>query len=78
MLQPGPRVQTTYARMERSVLIIGTITNVAVQEDILECTVKLVRDKMSMVNLPYKLTDFCGLSLVLHGCTDLDHWSILS
>ena len=66
-------MQTARARMERSVLILVTVTNVAVQEDILEWTAKSVRDQMSKVNLRYKLTEFCGLSLVLHGCTDLDH-----
>ena len=62
MLQPGPRAQTTRARMERGVLIIVTVTDVSVKKDILECTAKSVRDKMSTVNLRY-----------LHGCTDLDH-----
>ena len=74
MLQPGSNAQTTRARMEGGVLkVIMSVTYVDVKEDILEWTVKSVRDKMSTVNLRYKLTDFCGLSLVLHGCTELDH-----
>ena len=73
MLQPGSDAQTTRARMEGGVLKIACVTNVTVKEDILDWTAKSVRDKMSTVNRRYKLTDFCGLSLVLHGCTDLDH-----